>query len=155
MAISGKNGVDLFKALVEAIGEANNEYSTGGLFFAMNEKTKTKLMSNAMSFSAAGAIVTGQNSEMPVTGGAIETLGFIPNDVILGGYGELYALLERAGMTFARSEDVRFIQDQTVFKGTARYDGKPVIEKGFVAIGIGGTKPAANAVTFAADTANS
>ena len=49
---------------------------------------------------------------------------------------------------------MRFLQDQTVFKGTARYDGKPVIEKGFIAIGISGTKPTADAVTFTADEAN-
>lgn len=154
VAITGKEGIDLFKAIIEAVGETDNDYASSGLFFAMNEKTKTKLMTNAMSFNAAGAIVTGQNGEMPIVGGRIETLGFIPDDVIIGGYGELYPMLERASMTFGRSEHVRFLQDQTVFKGTARYDGKPVIEKGFVAIGIGGVKPAAGAVTFAEDLAN-
>lgn len=154
VAITDKEGIELFKALVAAIGEASNDYTSGGMFFAMNEKTKTKLMTNAMNFSAAGAIVTGQNGDMPIVGGKIETLGFIPDDVIIGGYGELYAMLERAGMEFARSEHVRFIQDQTVFKGTARYDGKPVVDKGFVAIGIGGVKPTADAVTFTEDKAN-
>ena len=154
VAVSGKTGIELFQAIVSAIGATSNEYATGGMFFAMNEKTKTTLMTNAMSFNAAGAIVTGQAGDMPIVGGKIETLGFIPDNVIIGGYGELYAMLERAGMTFARSEHVRFLQDQTVFKGTARYDGKPVVEQGFIAIGIGGTKPAANAVTFAVDTAN-
>lgn len=154
LAITGKTGIELFQAIIEAIGATSNEYASGGMFFAMNEKTKTTLMTNAMNFSAAGAIVTGQTGEMPIVGGKIETLGFIPDGVIIGGYGELYAMLERAGMTFARSEHVRFLQDQTVFKGTARYDGKPVIENGFVAIGIGGTKPTADAVTFAPDEAN-
>lgn len=154
LAITGKTGIELFQAIIEAIGATSNEYASGGMFFAMNEKTKTTLMTNAMNFNAAGAIVTGQTGEMPIVGGKIETLGFIPDGVIIGGYGELYAMLERAGMTFARSEHVRFLQDQTVFKGTARYDGKPVIENGFVAIGIGGTKPTADAVTFAPDEAN-
>ena len=49
---------------------------------------------------------------------------------------------------------MRFIQNQTVFKGNARYDGRPVIEKGFVAIGIGGTKPTAAGIVFAEDKAN-
>lgn len=154
LAITGKTGIELFQAIIEAIGATSNEYASGGMFFAMNEKTKTTLMTNAMNFSAAGAIVTGQTGEMPIVGGKIETLGFIPDGVIIGGYGELYAMLERAGMTFARSEHVHFLQDQTVFKGTARYDGKPVIENSFVAIGIGGTKPTADAVTFAPDEAN-
>ena len=88
-----------------------------------------------------------------VCGGAIETLDFIPDNVIIGGYGDLYLLAERAGTTLAQSEHVRFIEDQTVFKGTARYDGVPVIPEAFVAIGIGGTKPTAT-MTFAEDTAN-
>ena len=41
-----------------------------------------------------------------------------------------------------------------MFRGTARYDGMPVIAEGFVAIGISGTKPTGNAVTFATDSAN-
>ena len=85
----------------------------------------------------------------------IEKLSFIPDDVIIGGYGDLYLLAERAGTAISQSEHARFIEDQTVFKGTARYDGLPVIAEGFVAIGIGGTKPTANAVTFAEGTANS
>lgn len=153
LAISGKTGIELFQAIVEASGAADNDYAVGGMFWAMNRKTKTKLMSNAMSFSAAGAIVTGQNSEMPVVGGKIETLGFIPDDVIIAGYGELYLMAERAGMTFASSTEVLFLDDQTAFKGTARYDGLPVIENAFVALGIGGTKPTAE-MTFAADEAN-
>ena len=91
---------------------------------------------------------------MPVTGGDVELLEFMPDDVIVGGYGDLYLLTERAGMYIAQSEHVRFIEDQTVFRGTARYDGMPVIEEGFVAIGIGGTKPTGDAVTFPTDSAN-
>ena len=48
---------------------------------------------------------------------------------------------------------MKFLEDQTVFKGTARYDGQPVIAEGFVAVGIGGVTPTA-AMTFAPDTAN-
>lgn len=155
LAISGKTDAALFKELVIASGNAKADYSHGEMFWAMNEKTFTKLVANALTINAAGAIVTGQSGTMPVIGGAIEKLSFIPDDVIIGGYGDLYLLAERAGTAISQSEHARFIEDQTVFKGTARYDGLPVIAEGFVAIGIGGTKPTANAVTFAADTANS
>ncbi|MDO4156501.1 MAG: phage major capsid protein [Oscillospiraceae bacterium] len=154
LAISGKADAALFKELVIAAGNAKADYSHGELFWAMNEKTFTKLVANALTINAAGAIVTGQSSTMPVIGGTIEKLSFIPDDVIIGGYGDLYLLAERAGTTIAQSEHVRFLEDQTVFKGTARYDGMPVIAEGFVAIGISGTKPAANAVTFVEDAAN-
>lgn len=154
LAITGKTDAALFKALVEASGAAKGKYSSGAKFWAMNEATYTKLVSNAMSINAAGAIVTGMNKTFPVIGGDIEVLDFIPNDVVIGGYGDLYLLAERAGATMSQSEHYRFVEDQTVFKGTARYDGMPVIANGFVAIGIGGTAPTANAVTFATDSAN-
>ena len=73
---------------------------------------------------------------------------------IIGGFFDLYLLGERAGAKFAQSEHVFFIQDQTAFKGTARYDGQPVIPEGFVVIGLEGTTPDATAVAFAPDTAN-
>ena len=77
----------------------------------------------------------------------------MPDNVIIGGYFGLYLLSERAGAQFASSEHVRFLADQTVFKGTARYDGVPVIAEAFVAIGLEDTTPTA-AMTFPTDTAN-
>ena len=154
VAITGKTDAALFKALIEAAGVAESEYTSGNMFWAMNNKTKTRLVSNAVSISAAGAIVSGVENTMPVIGGAIETLAFIPDDAIIGGYGDMYVMVERAGTTIAVSEHYRFVEDQTVVKGTARYDGVPVILSAFVAIGINGVKPAADAVTFAADKAN-
>jgi len=90
---------------------------------------------------------------MPVIGGAVELLDFMPNNVIVGGAMDLYTLVERAGKKFAASEHVRFLNDETVFKGTARYDGGPSIAEAFVAIGINGTTPTAT-MAFASDTAN-
>ena len=46
-----------------------------------------------------------------------------------------------------------FIEDKTVYKGTARYDGMPVIAEGFVMIGVNNVTPATT-MNFAADTAN-
>ncbi len=154
IAVTGKTDAALFKALVTATGAAKGKYSRGKKFWAMNEATHTELVANALTINAAGSIVAGVNGTMPVVGGAIEVLSFIPDGVIIGGYGDLYLLAERAGATMARSEHYRFVEDQTVFKGTARYDGLPVIAAGFVGIGINGAAPTAGAVTFAADKAN-
>lgn len=144
---------DMFKAIALALGAAKSEYSRGSKVWVMNETTYTTLVANAMTIDANGAIVSGVNGTMPVVGGAIEVLNFVPDNVIIAGYFDLYLLAERAGTKFATSEHVRFLQDQTVFKGTARYDGKPVIAEAFVAIGLNGTTPNAT-MTFAADTAN-
>ena len=72
---------------------------------------------------------------------------------IIGGFGGNYLMAERAGVEFASSTEVRFLQDQTVFKGTARYDGKPAIAEAFVVFGINGTT-ATTSMAFAQDKAN-
>lgn len=150
---SGTTGAALFAAIATDAAAAKGKYSRGEKFWAMNETTYSALVAAAMSINAAGAIVTGVNGMMPVIGGVIEVLDFIPDNVIVGGYGDLYVLAERAGAKFATSEHVRFLQDQTVFKGTARYDGAPAIAEGFVVIGINSTSPTAS-MNFAVDKAN-
>jgi HK97 family phage major capsid protein len=145
----------LFKALVKDSGLAKGKYSRGAKVWVMNETTYTFLKAQAMSVNAAGAIVSGMEGRMPVIGGIVEVLDFIPDYVIIGGYMELYLLAERAGQKFAQSEHVKFLQDQTVWKGTARYDGLPMVAKAFAAVKIASTTaPVATGVTFAADTAN-
>ena len=146
-------GAALFAAIVTNFGAAKGKYSRGEKVFVMNETTYAYLMAQAMSINAAGAVVTGLNGTMPVLGGAIELLSFVPDYVIIGGYFDNYTLAERAGQAFATSEHVRFLQDQTVFKGTARYDGAPAIAEAFVAIGVNSTSPNAT-MTFGADDAN-
>lgn len=150
---AGTTGADLIAAIVSDFGAAKGKYGRGEKVFVMNEATYTALMAATVSVDANGRIVAGVSDTMPVIGGVIEVLDFVPDNVIIGGYFDLYLLAERAGQKFATSEHVRFLQDQTVFKGTARYDGKPAIAEGFVAIGINGATPTA-AMTFAADTAN-
>lgn len=153
IAITGKTDTALFKALVEASGAAKGAYSRGRKFWAMNEATYTKLIANSLSLNAAGAISAGIDRTMPLIGGAIEVLNFIPDDTIIGGYGDLYLLAERGEARVSQSEHAQFVQDNTVFKGVARYDGAPVIGDAFVAIGINGVAPTAT-MSFAPDTTN-
>lgn len=150
---SSVSGVDLFKQIVLASGAMKGKYARGEKVWVMNETTYTTLKAEALSITAGGAILSGMEATMPVVGGIVEVLDFIPDNVIIGGYFELYLLGERAGSKFAQSEHAFFIQDQTVFKGTARYDGQPVIAEAFVAIGIKNTTPDAT-MSFASDEAN-
>lgn len=146
-------GVALYQDIVTDFGAAKGKYSRGTKVWVMNEKTYTYLTAQAMGIDAAGAIVSGVNGTMPVAGGVIEVLDFIPDNQIIAGYYDLYLLTERAGNRFASSEHYRFLADQTIFKGTARYDGKPVIPEGFVLIAVNGGS-ATTALDFAADDAN-
>lgn len=151
---SGKTGLEFFKEIVAAGGKTKNRYARGTKFWAMNETTYTKVKIEAMNFNMAGAIVSVQDGTMPVAGGDIEVLSedIIADNNIVCGYGELYLLAERAGSEFERSDQYKFAEDQVAFKGSARYDGEPVIAEGFVSIGLG-SAPAKSA-TFAGDTAN-
>ena len=155
ISLASKTGKALFQALVEASGKINTDYGDGEIFWAMKRSTKMKLISQSMDVNSSGTIVAGMNNTMPVVGGEIETLSFIPDDVIIGGGEGLYSLLERAGMSLASFNQTLAIKDQTLFIGTARYDGLPVIADGFVAISLNATLPSPTAVTFAADKANS
>ena len=145
----------LFKQIMIDSAAAKGKYSRGTKVWVMNETTYTAVVAAAMSVDAGGAIVAGVNGQMPVIGGVIEVLDFVPDNVILGGYFDLYLLGERAGTRLSQSEHYKFVEDRTVFKGTARYDGQPSIAEGFVAIGINGTTPSASGITFAPDEANS
>lgn len=157
LAITAANsvGIKLFQSILTDAAAISSKYAKGEKVWVMNEATYTTLKVQAMSINAAGAIVSGMGNTMPVIGGVVEILDFVPDNVIIGGYFENYLLAERAGKKFASSEHVRFLADQTVFKGTARYDGKPVIAEAFAAIAINGGSVSAGAVTFAQDTANS
>lgn len=150
---AGLAGTALFKAIILASGAAKSSYSRGAKTWVMNETTYTKLMAEAVNVNGNGQMVAGLGGVMPVVGGDIEVLNFIPDNTIIGGYFDLYLLGERAGAKFAQSEHVFFLGDATAFKGTARYDGQPVIAEAFVAIGLEATTPDAS-MTFAPDEAN-
>lgn len=151
---SNSTGLEFFKEIVLAGGKASNKYARGTKFWAMNDTTYTKIKVEAMNFNSVGAIVSVQDGTMPVAGGDIVVLSddIIPDNNIVAGYGELYLLAERAGSEFARSDEYRFAEDQVAFKGTARYDGEPVIAEGFIAIGLGAAPQ--TSATFTGDTAN-
>lgn len=147
-------GLKLFQQITLASGAAKGKYSRGEKFWAMNETTYTKIMAEAANFDSTGAIVSISNGTMPVVGGDLVVFSddVMPNDTIIGGYGDLYLLAERAGTTVGYSDQPLYIQEQTVVKGNARYDGQPIIAEGFVAIGIG--KAPVTTMSFAQDVAN-
>lgn len=132
-------GLTLFQQITLAAGAAKGRYSRGAKFWAMNEEVYTKIQVEAMNINAAGAIVSVMNGTMPVVGGDIVVFSedVMPDNTIIGGYGDLYLMVERAGTYVGYSDQALYIQDKTAVKATARYDGTPVIPEAFVAIGIG------------------
>lgn len=154
LALGNKTGTELFKGLLEASGAISTEYGNGKIFWIMSRQTHTKLLAESLGVNVNGTIVAGMNNTMPIVGGDIEICDWMPADVIIGGGDDLYLLVERSGAVISRSEHAQFVQNNTLFKGLARYDGIPVIAEGFVAISLGADKPTSDAVTFTADKAN-
>ena len=146
-------GEAFWAALAVAAGNTFTRYSRGERFWAMNSKTLATLQSKAILATALGRYVTFDGMTMPIIGGDVEILEFIPDGDIVGGYGDLYLWAQRSGMTIEASREVQFIQDNTVFRGKERADGMPVIPGAFVAININGAS-VTTSMTFAADTAN-
>ena len=146
-------GAEFWSALTVAAGNTYTKYSRGNQFWAMNSKTRAKLMAKAITFTAAGDIVANIYGTLPVISGDIDVLEFIPDGDIIGGYGDLYLWADRAAMQIESDRSVQFIQDNTVFRGKARADGAPVIPGAFVAININNTE-VTTVMDFAADTAN-
>lgn len=146
-------GAEFWAALMEATGNTYTTYSRGEQFWAMNSKTHAKLRSKLITFTASGDIVANLAGTLPIINGNVDILEFMPDGDIVGGYGELYLLSMRAGMTIERSTEVQFLQDNTVYKGKQRADGQPIIPGAFVAININ-NQAVTTAMTFAADTAN-
>ena len=149
----GVTGAQFWAQLMEATGAASSKYSSGNTFWCMSEKTKTMLRSKAITFTASGDVVANVVNMLPIINGDIETLDFMPDGDIVGGYGDLYLFSQRSGMTVESSREAQFIQDNTVFKGKQRCDGVPVVPGAFVAININ-NQEVTTVMDFPADDAN-
>lgn len=148
-------GAAFWAALTEAAGATFTKYSRGNQFWAMNSKTYNKLKSKVITFTATGDIVANIFGYLPVITGDVDILEFIPDDDIIGGYGDLYLLAQREGITIGADETGRTnrVLDETLFFGKARADGCPIIAGAFVAINIGGSS-VTTTHSFPGDTAN-
>lgn len=150
---TGKKGLELFQEIIKNSSVTRNKYSNSTLVWIMNEATHDALTVEAMGVNMNAAIVSGMNGTMPVKGGDIVELDFIPDNTIIYGHFDNYLFVNRAGQKIEQSKECRFLDDQTVFKGTERCDGKPVIAESFGIMTIDTNAPVTT-VPFAADKAN-
>ena len=153
-AQSPLTGAALIAAIIKASACASSKYSRGRVTWCMNDKTYKNIVGDTVSVAADGSIRSAVAGVMPVIGGDMIVLDFLPNDIIVFGYFDLYELVERKGIRLATSEHVRFINDETVYKGTARYDGAPIIREAFGVIKLNGASLTLTDVTFPQDSAN-
>ena len=151
--IASKTGVEFFQPLVAALAVAKPDYSNGTVIWTMNRKTHMDLMSRALAYNSAAAMVAGVNNTMPVVGGEIVEWEVMPDNEIAGGFMSLYRSVEREGTSIESNTNVRWLENQTCFKGMQRRDGKPAIGEAFVLINYNNTAPTTT-TTFGKDLAN-
>lgn len=103
------------------------ENSIGEVIAVMKRSTYYSLVAPRLVIVNSGGTYTLPNVNNPNFAGLRVVFSqYMPDNQVLVGDFKKYILAERAGVQLAVSTDVRFIEDQTVFRGTARYDGKPV-----------------------------
>ncbi|MDO4564837.1 MAG: phage major capsid protein [Clostridia bacterium] len=149
----GLNGVAFYTALLANAGIPSPDYSKGALTWIMNRKTHLALKTKAMEFNASAVLAAGVGNEMPVVGGEIVEVEKMEDNQILFGYFDLYLLVEREGAAIESSDQILWLQNQTCFKGYARFDGKPVFGEAFCLISFDNSEPVTSG-TFPIDYAN-
>ena len=92
-------GTQFWAALQEAVAAAYNRYARGEMFWCMNSKTYAKLKAKAIATNLDGAFVAMIGGTLPIVSGDIDVLEFMPDNDIVGGFGDLYLVGLRAGMT--------------------------------------------------------
>lgn len=142
ISAASESGAKFFQRLVEKLGVAKPLAGGTGLFWVMNRKTHMDILAKCLAFNASAALVA-NTTLMPIVGGEVVEVedSQMADYEIVGGFGSAYLLSERAGVKFASSDHALFIQDQTVYKGTARYDGKPVFGEAFVVVNYNNVDP--------------
>ena len=101
-------GAAFWSALMLATGNTFTKYSRGNQFWAMNSKTYSLLKSKLITFTATGDIVANLFGTLPIVGGDVDILEFIPDGDIIGGYGDLYLWAQRSGSTIEMSRECQF-----------------------------------------------
>ena len=130
--LASMEGTSFFIPFLSACAKAKPTFTTDGKIWIMNDLTRQDILIRALAFNANAALMSGIENTMPVVGGEIITLEFMPDHTVVGGYGSEYLLVEREGGTFSSSDAPLFLQDKTAFKGTARYDGQPISGEAYV-----------------------
>ena len=151
--LAALEGTAFFIPLLSACAKAKPTFTTDGKIWIMNDLTRQDILIRALAFNANAALMSGIENTMPVVGGEIITLEFMPDHMIVGGYAGEYLLVEREGGTFGSSDAPLYLQDKTAFKGTARYDGQPVSGEAFIGMTYDNTDVTTK-MSFASDHVN-
>lgn len=138
--------VNLIKNLGKQIGLIDTgEDAVGEIVSVMHRKTYyNRLFEFSVQVDSNGKVVGKlPNLNQPdLLGLRVVFNNNLDEDTVLFGDFSKYTLIERESITIDNSEHVKFVEDQTAFRGKGRFDGKPVKADAFVLVTITDTVPA-------------
>ena len=103
----------------------DGEESYGEIIAVMKRSTfYGQFVRKIITVDSAGRYVV-PNLANPNIGVRVVMSQYMPENAVLFGDFKRYMIAQRSGVKLDVSTDVRFIEDQTVFKGLQRMDGKP------------------------------
>lgn len=125
------------KDIISHLGVVDTDGTGGEVIFVMNRVTYYGyILTQMIASTSDGKTITGNASQPNVVGIRAVLSAHMKNKELLAGDFKQYLLAERAAVRLESSKDVKFTDDQTVFKGVGRYDGKPIHKESFVLITI-------------------
>lgn len=138
--VSIKADEKLLKSLAKNVGLIDTGLdSVGEIVVVTSRKTYyNRLVEYSIQVDASGNIVGKlPNLRQPdFLGLRVVFNNNLDEDTVLFGEFSQYTLVERESITIDNSEHVKFVDDQTAFRGKGRFDGKPVKPEAFALVTI-------------------
>lgn len=123
--------------IVTHLGLVDIDGTEGEVIAVMNRVTYYKrIMPQLIATTDDGRTVVPNATQAMIPGLRVKLSAYCERDKIIVGAFKRYTLSQRAAIRIESSRDVKFIEDQTVFKGVGRYDGKPSKPSAFAEITI-------------------
>lgn len=123
--------------IVTKLGLVDTDGTEGEVIAVMSRVTYYKrIMPQLIVTTDDGKTVVPNAAQAMIPGLRVKLSAHMDVDKIVLGAFKSYTLSERAAIRIETSRDVKFIEDQTVFKGVGRWDGKPSKPAAFAEITI-------------------
>lgn len=113
--------------ILSKIGLVDDGEETYGEIIAVMKRSTfySRFVKNLITVDSAGRYIV-PNLQNPNIGVRVVMSQYMAADTVLFGDFKRYMMAQRSGVKLDVSTDVKFVEDQTVFKGLQRMDGKPV-----------------------------
>lgn len=125
--VSTSNGFNLGEIIAPISKVDTGEEALGEIIMVMKRSTfYNRFVKGMIAVDSNGRYVAPNVANPNVAGFRVVFSQYMAADKVLIGDYKRYMITDRAGIKLEESKDVKFIEDQTVFKGLVRMDGKPL-----------------------------